>query len=62
MEMFKEKVIKKLDKFSRILRDVSGIWTDEESSEFVKRLRKELEERLKKMGAMKIVVGRSNII
>ena len=41
---------KTLEKFSRILRDVSGIWTDEESSKFVRRIRRESEKRLKRMG------------
>jgi hypothetical protein len=41
---------KKLEEFSKALKEVAGIWTDEEGYKFVKKSRKESEKRLKKMG------------
>jgi hypothetical protein len=32
------------------LEEAAGIWTDEEGSKFVKKIREECEERLRKMG------------
>jgi hypothetical protein len=41
---------KRLEKFYKTLDEVAGIWTDEEGSKFVRKIRKESEKRLKKMG------------
>jgi hypothetical protein len=41
---------KKLEEFSKALKEAAGIWTDEEGYKFVKKIRKESEKRLKKMG------------
>jgi len=41
---------KRLEKFYKALDEAAGIWTDEEGSKFVRKIRKESEKRLKKMG------------
>jgi len=41
---------KRLEKFYKTLDEAAGIWTDEEGSKFVRKIRKESEKRLKKMG------------
>jgi len=41
---------KRLEKFYKTLYEAGGIWTDEEGSKFVRKIRKESEKRLKKMG------------
>jgi hypothetical protein len=41
---------KRLEKFYKTLYEAAGIWTDEEGSKFVRKIRKESEKRLKKMG------------
>jgi hypothetical protein len=41
---------KRLEKFYKTLDEAAGIWTDEEGSKFVKKIRREWERRLKKMG------------
>jgi hypothetical protein len=41
---------KRLEKFYKTLDEVAGIWTDEEGSKFVRKIRRESEKRLKKMG------------
>jgi hypothetical protein len=41
---------KRLEKFYKTLDEAAGIWTGEEGSKFVRKIRKESEKRLKKMG------------
>ncbi len=41
---------KRLEKFYKTLDEAAGIWTDKEGSKFVRKIRKEAEKRLKKMG------------
>jgi hypothetical protein len=41
---------KRLEKFYKTLDEATGIWTDDEGSEFVRKIREECEERLKKIG------------
>jgi hypothetical protein len=41
---------KRLEKFYKTLDEAAGIWTDEEGSKFVRKIRKESEKRLKKLG------------
>ena len=41
---------KRLEKFYKTLDEAAGIWTDEEGSKFVRKIRKESEKRIKKMG------------
>jgi hypothetical protein len=48
--MFDTEKEKRLEKFFKISDEAAGIWTDEEGSKFVRKIRKESEKRLKKMG------------
>ena len=41
---------KRLEKFYKTLDEAAGIWTDEEGSKFVRKIRKESEKRLRKLG------------
>jgi pyruvate/oxaloacetate carboxyltransferase len=41
---------KKIEEFSKAVKEAAGIWTGEEGYKFVKKIRKESEKRLKRMG------------
>jgi hypothetical protein len=47
--MFDIEKEKGLEKFYKTLDEAAGIWSDDEGSEFVRKIREECEERLKKI-------------